>query len=455
MPIWRPRMAATLTVPILGTREQRIRQERSDELVTLPVRPRSARLLANDHNHADELTLKLDWTEAGVDPRLLDDAVVAFYLGNADDFGRWEPSEKNCRFIGLGRKVEAARSSGEAATVEIEAVDYTTLFLEARPFGSSGIPEFKQTLEEAWRRIVSQTPGAERLADRLELRGLNGVPKLSEAVGERFKKLARVPANPETDAWAVWQQCCGMLGLVSFFELDRCIVTTSTALYTEKDPPVLMWGLNLLDWTESRDTTVAGKGIGVASYDPLSQRTLEAYYPPKRDPKATSKVIAATPQGAQVPPAHFERRDWYAFPGITDQAALDRVARRIYEERSRQELLGRATTKEWSVDRLSSGSPFELVDLRAGQCVQVAVDPRDRLLLASLGSEQEQRGYLVQRGYTAAVADLIIRNLGNLAGLSSIYFARNVTTELTLERDTGSFQVEVEYVNRIQIDGDT
>jgi len=53
------------------------------------------------------------------------------------------------------------------------------------------------------------------------------------------------------------------------------------------------------------------------------------------------------------------------------------------------------------------------------------------------------------------VAELIVRNLTNLTGLSSIYFARNVTTEMTLERDTGSFQVEVEYVNRIQIDGDT
>jgi hypothetical protein len=448
-------MAATLTIPVLGTREQRIRQERSDELVTLPVRPRGARLLANDHNHADELTLTLDWTEAGVDPRLLDDAVVAFYLGNADDFGRWEPSERNCRFMGISRRVEASRSSGKAATVEIEAVDYTTLFLEARPFGTSGIPEFSQTLEEAWQRIVSQTPGAERLADRLELRGLSVAPKLADAVGERFRKLAKVPANPETDAWAVWQQCCGMLGLVSFFELDRCIVTTSTALYSEADPPVLMWGLNLLDWTETRDATVAGKGVGAASYDPLSQRTLESYYPPKRDPKAEKKTVKATPQGTEVPPSHFERRDWYALPGITDQAALDRVTRRIYEERSRQELQGRATTKEWAVERLTTHAPFELAELRAGQCVQVALDPRDRLLLASIGSEQEQRSYLEQRGYTAAVADLIVRNLGNLVGLSSIYFARSVTTELELEQDTGSFQVEVDYVNRIQIDGDT
>ena len=455
MPLWRPRMAATLTVPVLGTREQRIRQERSDELITLPVRPRSARHVANDHNHADEVTLTLDWTEAGVDPRLLDNAVVAFYLDNADDFGRWEPSERNCRFMGIARRVEAHRASGEAATVEIEAADYTTLFLEARPFGSSGIPEFKQTLEEAWRRIVSQTPGAERLADRLVLRGLEGTPKLADAVGERFRKLARVPANPETDAWAVWQQCCGMLGLVSFFELDRCIVTTSTALYTEDDPPVLMWGSNLLDWTESRDATVAGKGVGVASFDPLAQVTLEAYFPPKRDPKAAKKTVQATPQGTEVPPSHFERRDWYAFPGITDQAALDRVARRIYEERSRQELLGRAVTKEWAVERLTTQAPFELANLRAGQCVQVVIDPRDRLLLASMGSEQEQRGYLEQRGYTAPVADLIVRNLGNLAGLSSIYFARSVTTELTLENDTGSFSTEVEYVNRIQIDGDT
>lgn len=454
MPYWRPRMAATLAVPVIGTRAQRIGQERSDEITSLPVRPRRARLVSNDHNHADEISLTLDWTEAGVDPRLLDDAVVMFYLENAADRGRWEPSEANCRFIGIAKNVAAKRSVGTAATVEITAVDYTDLFLRARPFGSSGIPDYSQTLEEAWRRVVSQTPGAERLAERLELRGIGGVPKLGDAVSERFRKLAKVPANPETDAWAVWQQCVGMLGLVSFIELDRCIVTTSTSLYTEQNPPVLMWGLNLTDWEESRDSDLAGKGVGVTSYDPLTQRTLEAFYPPKQDRRAKRKIVSATPIGDQTPPEHAEHRDWYSFPGITDPAALDAMARRIYEERSRQELHGRATTAEWAVNTLTTMEPFDLVSLRAGQCVQVAIDPRDRLLLANMGSAPEQRAFLVQRGYTANVAELIVANIENLLGRSSIYFARSVTTELALEKD-GGFRVDVEYVNRIQIDGGT
>lgn len=455
MRYWRPRMAATLTVPILGTRAQRIGQERSDEVVTLPVRPRSARLVANDHNRADELSLVLDWTEAGVDPRLLDDAVVAFYLDNADDFGRWAPNDSNCRFVGIASLVTSSRDADGAATVEVEAVDYTSLFLRARPFGSSGVPEFKQTLEEAWRRVVSQTPGAERLADRLALRGFSSAPKLADAVGERFRRLSRVPVNPETDAWAVWQQCCGMLGLVSYIDRDQCVVTTATNLYTEEDPPVLLWGLNLLSWQETRDTELAGKGVGVTSFDPLTQRVLEAYYPPRRDRRATRKRVAAAPVGEQPPPGHHERRDWYSRPEITDQAALDRVARRIYEERSRQEMTGKASTAEWAVNTLSTQEPFELVRLRAGDSVQVTVDPRDRLLLANMGGEREQLEYLAQRGYAPDVADLIVRNLENLVGLSSIYFARSVTTELSLEHEGGSFRVDVDYVNRIQIDGDT
>ncbi|HEX7464458.1 MAG TPA: hypothetical protein VF382_06155 [Actinomycetota bacterium] len=448
-------MAATLSVPILGTRAQRIGQEASAEMVTLPVHPRRARLVSNDHNHADSLSLTLDWTEAGVDPRLLDDAVLTFYLANADDRGNWTPIASNCRFIGLARNIASHRSTGEAATVTLEADDYTNLFLKARPFGSRGIPDYSQTLEEAWRRIVSQTPGASALADRLVLRGLESSPKLGDAVGERFRKLAKVPANPQTDAWAVWQQCVGMLGLVSFVERDDVVVTTSTSLYTETDPPVLMWGLNLSDWDEERSSDLAGKGIGVMSYDPLTQRTIEAFYPPKGDRRAKRKIVSATPIGDQTPPDHTEHRDWYSFPGITDQAALDALSQRIYEERSRQELHGKATTSEWAVNTLTTQEPFELVGLRAGNCLQVTVDPRDRLLLASLGSPQEQRAYLVQRGYTPSVAELIVANLANLTGLSSIYFARTVTTELALEKDKGTFRVDVEYVNRILADGDT
>jgi hypothetical protein len=450
MLFWRPRMAATLSVPILGTRAQRLQQERSDELLTLPVHPTRARLLANDHNNADELEITLDWTEAGVDPRLLDDAVVTFYMDVADDYGRWSPTEQNCRFIGLVRDVNAEREVGSPATVSILALDYTTLFLRAKPFGSSGVPELKSTLSEAWRKIVSQTPGAEILADRLVLRGVNGDPVLGEAVSDRFRKLASVPTHPETDAWAVWQQCCGMLGLISWIDKDECVVSTATNLYTEQDPPRLIWGRNLLRWHEERSVGPAGKDVGVTSFDPLTGTTLEAFWRPKG--QATTKRAKAAKVGGGQEATHEEKREWYPVPGVTSQAKLDEIAKRIHEERSRQELSGRAITAEWSAETFD-GKTFDLVGLKAGDSVQVTVDAKDRQLLSSLDSPQAQREYLEQRGYTTQVAQLIVSNLENLATLSSVYITKTVATELEFSGDGGQFRVELEYINRIDLDG--
>src|SRR3972149_5576241 len=167
MPLYRPRMLAMLTVPVLGTREQRIRQAKSTDVVRLEVRPRQARIDRQDHNQADTLELDIDWMESGIDPRLLDDTEVEFYLANADEFGSWGPGETELRFLGPPRNVRKEMAEGAPPAVHMTCVDYTSLFIMAKPFGSSGTPLYSDTLEDAWRRVVSQPPGAAGLKDRL------------------------------------------------------------------------------------------------------------------------------------------------------------------------------------------------------------------------------------------------------------------------------------------------
>ena len=58
-------MAAGLMLPKPGS---------DTETLLLQVNVQSARLKRNDHNHADELQLTLDWHDAGMDPRLLSSA---------------------------------------------------------------------------------------------------------------------------------------------------------------------------------------------------------------------------------------------------------------------------------------------------------------------------------------------------------------------------------------------
>jgi hypothetical protein len=454
--IWRPRMLANLTVPILGTREQRINQAKNTEALELTVRPKRIRLESNDHNEADRLTLTADWTECGVDPRILDDAVVTLWIGTADEFGDWTLSTQNARFIGLARGISARRSADAAAEVELDCVDYTTLFLNAKPFGSSGIPDYTQRLDEAWQRICEQTPGAEALADAIVLEGLDEFPLLGKAVAERFRKLKQVPTKPETDAWAVWQQCCGMVGLISFMRLDKCVVTTATNYYTELNPSKLIWGRNLLEWSEHRDTDLAGKGVGLTSFDPISGTTIEAFYPPIGDDRVKRKKAGAKKLKGKDAAAMRQRedRDYFALPGVTNADVLADIAQRVWEERSRQELEGQAVTRDmWT--ETEDQSVFDLLTLKAGDSVSVQIDPRENQILGALPTDGSRELYLTNRGYTEQVARLIVANMKEFTALGSTFHVRSVSTELETDREGGSFSVSVNYINRIKVGGGT
>lgn len=445
-------MHATLTVPVMGTRAQRINQEASDEAIDLQVRPKSVRIESNDHNHADSATLVADWSDVGVDPRMLDNAVVQLFIDNANDNGEWDTSSENCRFIGLVRDVTAHRDSDNAAEVTFECLDYTSLFLLAKPFGSSGIPRYDQTLDDAWRTIVSQTPGADMLKDKLVLEGLVTFPVLGSAVSERFKKLGHIPTHPDTDAWAVWQQCCGMLGLLSYIKGDRVIVTTATNYYTETDSPVLIYGKNVEEWSETRHGTFANKGIGLTSFDPHTLTTLEAFWPEIGDSKIKHKRYTAKKKLSQEQVLAREERDYFAYPGVTVLEKLLEIAKRVYEERSRQELEGHVKTREMFIET-ESGANFDLLNLATGDSVKVMVDPQERQLLSALGSRGERAQYLQDRGYSEDAIQLILANMEEFASLEAKFLVKSVTLDFEVTEDGGSFSVEFEYINRIQIDG--
>jgi hypothetical protein len=431
-------MYATLTVPYLGTRSQRIGQSGSSGAITLPLRPLQVDLERNDHNTADAMSLTVDWTDAGVDPRILDDGVLSFYLGQADDLGTWTPAAGDLRFVGMLKENDGMRQIDTPGRVTLQAVDYTTLFLSAKPFGSSGIPDYSQTLVEAWGRICSQTPGAEALAANITFLGVNPAVVLGNAVAERFARLGQVPTKADTDAWAVWQQCVGMLGLISYMSLDTCIVTTSTAYYTEEDPPVLIWGRNLLSWKENRNSSEARKGIGLTSFDPLTGTTLEAYYPPVGDERVRHKASQA------------EDREYLTYPGVTNQDALNDIAQRVWEERRRQELVGSIETAEMAVET-NSGASFDLLNLGSGEAIKVQVDPESRQLLANLGTREKQWRHLVDRGYSRDAADLIVLNYAEFSQLEPVYHTKTVRISASVERDGGSFRVSVDYCNRLQV----
>lgn len=448
-------MFATLEVPIYGTREERNRMAKATETVTLPLRPTNAELELNSHNQADGLELTVDWFDAGADPRIIDDGVVRFYAGDSGGYLEGVPEPANCRFIGVLREIATSRTV-DKAQVHLSCVDYTKLFLEAKPFGSLGIPNYDMTLREAWQTVVSQTPGAEVLASRIRFEGgVTGSEKLAVAVSARFAKLAQVPAHPKTDAWAVWQQCVGMLGLVSFIRLDECIVTTATNLYTEEDAPMLIWGKNVLEWHESRIAAQSRKGILLTSFDPETGKTIEAFYPPQAEKEKTKvkRMPASTVSGSQPAPIKDEDREVLQFSAVAEPGQLAKLAQQIYEERSRQELEGSVVTEEMGVET-ERQNEFDMLGIHAGASIRVQCKPEEQTHLNNL-PEGERVEYLVARGYTREVAGLLVRGMSDLHRLESKFYVKRARVSMDVDGDSGRFSADIEYINRIQLGGGT
>jgi len=460
MTYYRPRMGARLSVPLWGAPRERIQQSDSSALIEFDINIRSLDLLRNDHNHADEATITVDWLDAGVDPRLLSNAIVEIFVGEADDRGDWEMPRDDRRFVGILTDVERASDDAER-TVRIQALDFTTLFIEAKPYPPEGVPTYAMNLEEAWRHICKYAGGkdtagnwfqsAELLADKLSPVGVEGwPPSLSEVAPPRIKgPLAKTPIHVKTgaNAWEIWQQTCGSLGLISWIYQDSVIVTTATNFYTRSNPPMFVWGKNISSIKERRNCAMSGKKVALVSYDPLTGTLVQAWYPPRGDQGAKKKVKAKK-RGAKA-----DDYDVFEFNGVTEQAALQTVCQRVYEERARQELEGTIMTSEMYVEGID-GRTAKLLKLGAGQDIRIDVDKEILDGLKGIESIEKRIEYLKSKGYRDSMARLLASNQEALSLLSSVFHTRGVRTRFDVDEMGGTFEVEISYCNRIEVTGD-
>jgi len=434
-----------------------VRQNDNEDVVTFPVKVSRANLVKNDHRAADELEITVDWRDAGVDPRLLSNAIVSYHLGCAEEDGTWEPTRRNRRFVGIVTDPE--RSSDESGrSVTIKALDFTTLFLESKPYPPEGVPTYAMDLEQCWNLILDHTGGKDTSGNWFKsaeiLRGAilpSGVeswpPSLSECVGKGSLK-DKIQVKPGTDAWAVWQHCVGMLGLISWIDGDNVIVSTSTNLYSRDDPAIMVWGHNIKSMRERRNCTLAGKKIALVSYDPLTGRVLHAFAPvtPQDKKGGNKRVKSGGDAGSADSYLTFE------FNGVSEQGVLDRIAKRVYEERSRQELEGTIVTSEMWTDTIQ-GSTVDLLSLGAGQDIYISLDEQTMNGLSILSDTGKRVEWLMARGYERSTAEILAKNAYALSRLSPIMHTKAVRTSIDTDENGGTFDCEISYVNRIELTG--
>lgn len=491
--IYRPRIHCELTVPTIGTTSNKVSLEDSSETVTFPIRVRKLHLTRNDHNLADECRIEAEYMDTGLDPRILKNATVSVYIAEEDPnqsstfASGFFSNPDNLRFVGILTKCTRAGSEEEGFTLSMEFQDYTSMFLQYKHFPADKAIPYSATLEEAWAIICDNTgPFVEsvggiksvvtalrnrvrflaRPGREIEAEALKNV-RVGDAVAERFRKLGKVQLmHPDMDCWAYWQQCIQMQGLISYIYLDECIITTATNLFTSDDPPVLVWGENILSIKEERSGLFADKGIVVRSFDPLTNRQLESFYPPVGDKRVQHKTVQAKAKNGAIAPRQptaltkGEDRNVFHYPGISDQKRLDDIAKRIWLERSKQELEGTLVTKEMRVSRVSDSlqlnntkHDFDLLNMGNGDTILVGFDPENKLILNSLGSQSEQIAYLLDRGYSRDVAKYMVENLATIQQWFPNFYVKRVEVSIDADETDCDFTVEIGYVNHINIDG--
>ena len=433
----------------------------ADGWVTYEPQIVSARWERNDHRKGDRLSITIAHRDGGVDPRLIKNARILFYLwdDNQEDFD----STKHLRFAGICDEAERALD-GDDRHVTMTFHDYTVLFSETPQYPQQGIPEWSDTLDTAWKKICDHTgwfnvetgqieSSVTALRDRLVLRLSRPVTMIGEMTADRFHKLSKPAFAGAKSSWDVWQSIVGALGLVSYIDKDRCIVTEPHVLYDESKALQFLYGHNVLAWKETASTKAAmSTGVIMYAFNSSTGKMLEAAYPPPGDPRVKMRtqkkrakgVNLESPEALNQVSTHYER---FAAPsGVIDQAVLGYIARATWEERSRQEISGSLRTAETTLFTGDGVSRASIFDLGAGSPIRVGFDDESYETLSAMSDAERMRHLVERAGYTPDVAKLVLQNMAS-EELKPVF---HVTT-MRAKVEPNLFEVELEYHNRIRV----
>ena len=97
-----------------------------------------------------------------------------------------------------------------------------------------------------------------------------------------------------------------------------------------------------------------------------------------------------------------------------------------------------------------TGSSFDLLTLGPGDAVRAEFEEKDKEALRHIPTVEGRVAYLTARGYSEGVAQLIAEDADAFTGVSPEFCVKRVTVDLQTDAEGGSFDLQVNYANRIQ-----
>ncbi len=501
----RAEMEATNTARLLGPGAAPQSLQGGDERFGLSgIQPRAVSVARNGFREADTATIELDWKDVPFDPRVVRACGVEILLGviSAENFARGFEGQRNSRgqllsIIDSG--LNASQIPGSATRfvgwvddwsvtysedgdrVSLECRDWTAPFLDTPVRQGDGV-DLNLPITEGIQKFIdgyasvrgipviwgdtNQSPNVKPPVPGED------IPPASKAKGGKVAK-AKQGGSGNPNLWDHITDVClstGIIPVMRDYEL-RIIEPRTLNKDSRAKARAMVFGKNLSELSFGRliGGSTEVNPVEVHAVDNTIDRTRFARWPVGPD-GVQSGIIGVTPTpkptiANQVPPSGQNVDEKYLVYVLTqpnvNPRALERAARNLYEEVSRQEIEGSFTTRDASSWDLGEGEPFsperaDLLTLRTGEPVQLLIaaqNPTSPEIVPSTAAEiaslslEARVNYLVDKGYAQEVAQQVAA-LQEASGFVTVFRTRSVNIEM--DRDDG-LSISVDFINYIVI----
>lgn len=468
----------------------------------IPVLPKAATVHRNGYQQADSWELTFDADDLPIDPRQVragaaeiflyqtlgiaqNQRVVSRQFATSDDAtaikARTSLDALNTEFslqgardkFTFGNKPMVAgrfdqhdlEMSNDGRWVTISGQDYTALLaMKQWP------PTAKHTARKipVGKRLDAQLKAilAEADPDRVLSLSVEGVESSElPVVGAKEANTSKfgIPVEEQTSYWDIMYKLASRYGFILFVRgLDVVLTKPKILDQTTETPKQLAWGNNL---ESLRLTRHMGKEktprIIVIGGDRRQRQRVIAEYPntglkgktPTLKGKAASKTTRIEKQstagtGRPKKAAPLTKEDEfkiYMAWGVSDLPTLQRMAETRYHLLARGERTMVAVTRDLDDMRESS-----LMDLTAGDAVDVNWDDFDRDALERTTDPNGRYKLLIDRGFNSEVAKAIADNYSLLIGKREPLRVREATYEFSVD---DGIRIELELADFAIIDG--
>lgn len=423
----------------------------------------------NDYTQADTFDAEIDYSDFPFDPRAIRACGVTVHMKDTkklfEDTGtnnrvqiKPEVDLGSTMFIGFADE-EGITLDDSNRVVRLEGRDLTSLLVD-RPYLGGPI-DTRQPLDKLIEKLLGE------LEETANLKVDNRVGEAFPVIGSFSPSGTSAPnlgakrntRGHDESYWDVIQGLASQAGLIAYIELDKLVLSKPRVLYGEKKAKVFVYGKNVSRLEFKRKIgRKKNFNVSVKSLNVETKEVLTALIPEE----ATADWSAETGvplKRVQIPSVNADGSEGtpkdapfigLRVPNVNNKNQLIKIGQELYEEFGRQQIEGNLETKDMEThlnDNPNAPTCFDLLKLRVGMPLSVAIDQKDMEGIKKTSSRDEKLRFLKSKNYPNDVAIAMADVLSNNR-FSTLFYTRAVQFSFSAE---SGISIKVDFLNFIEI----